>query len=292
VENKSLWAFKIGLFIVALTWFSFTIYQSGKSIYNFYPPVAFTDLPGSIGLGFRTVTSFLAVIVILFSLAKRDMSTSEIVTSFRWLVLLSAAYWVFFLPSSVWGFQFSSIGYPQEFFIIETGLPCLVEGIVMPTVLVVLFFKLSVNKPAPDAIKWGLIAGAANIFVLWFNYTSQWWSEIFLRGIGFLTKYPLYAFEFVITVCGLLLIAVYATVYAKNSSGAETLAGLNLRKAGIIVTAVGLYFDVIMLLWLLFGDAGVLTIWPTFSVLHNVDLWMVTLPLVGLPLIFSKKKSS
>lgn len=290
--NKSLWAFKIGLFIVTLTWFSFTMYQWGKSTYNFYPPIAFTDLPGSIGLGFRTVTSFIALIVVLFSLAKRDMTPPETVTSFRWLVLLSAAYWIFFLPSSVWGFQFKSIGFTQEFFIIEAGLPTLVEGIVMPTVLVVLFFKISPNKPARDAIKWGLIAAAANIFVLWFNYTAQWWSEIYLHGTEFLISSPRYGFEFIVTVCGLLLLGVYAAVYAKNSSGTETLAGLNLRKAGVILTALGLYFDLIALLWLVLGDPGILTVWPIFSVLHNVDLWMVTLPLVGLPLIFSEKKSS
>lgn len=290
MENKSLWAFKIGLFIVAFTWFAFTLYQWGKSTYNFYPPIAFTDLPGSIGLGFRTVTSFIALIAVLFSVAKRDLTTPEVVTSFRWLVLLSAAYWIFFLPSSVWGFQFSSIGYSQEFFILEAGLPTLVEGIVMPTVLVVLFFKVSPFKPARDAVKWGLIAAAANIFVLWFNYTSQWWSEIYLHGVDFLLGSPRYAFEFVFTVCGLLLLGVFAAVYAKDSAGAEKLGELDLRKAGVILTALGLYFGVIALLWLLFGDPGFLLIWPIFSVLHNVDLWMVTLPLLGVPLMFMKKK--
>lgn len=292
MEKNSQWAFKIGLFIVVLTLFAFTIYQSGKSIFNFEPEVAFTDLPGSIGLGFRTVIGFVAVITVLFFLVKRDLSPTETMTTFRWLVLLEAAYWLFFLPSGIWGLQYSSPLYAQEFFIIEAGLPCLVEGIVMPTVLVVLFFKLGPNKPAQGAIKWGLIAAAANIFVLWFNYTAQWWSEIFLQGTSFLSQYRLYTFEFVITVGGLLLLAAYAAVYAKNSSKTETLAGLNLRKAGVIVTALGLYFDIILLLSFLFGDtsAGKLTVWPDFIGRHNVSLWLATLPLVGLPLLFSKKR--
>ena len=291
VENKSKWAFKIGLFIVVLTWFSFTMYKFGATVLNL-TDVPFTDIPGSVGFGFRAAASFIALIVTLFYLVKRELSASEVITSFRWIVLLEAAYWALFFPAAIWGFDFQGVQYSREFFIIEAGLPCLVEAVVMPTVLVALFFKLSPNKPAQGAIKWGLIAAAAHLFVFWFNYTSQWWSEIFLHGTELITNSHVYSFEFAITVAGLLLVAVYAAVYAKNASKAKTLGELNLRKAGLIVTGLGLYFDAILLLWLLFGDVGGLTVWPTFSVLHNVDLWMATLPLVGLPLIFSKKQGN
>ena len=287
MENKSQWAFKIGLFIVVLTWFSLTMYKFGTTVLNL-TDVPFTDMPGSVGFGFRAAASFMALIITLFYLVKRDLSTSEVITSFRWIVLLEAAYWMLFLPAAIWGFDFQSVLYSREFFILEAGLPCLVEALVMPTVLVVLFFKLSPNKPAQAAIKWALIAAAAYLFVFWFNYTSQWWSEIFLSGTDFLSKSMLYSFEFAITVGGLLLIAVYAAVYAKNHFGTKTLSSLNLRKAGIIVTSLGLYFDAIWIAWLVFGNVGPLTVWPTFSVLHNVDLWMVSLPLVGLPLLLSK----
>ncbi len=291
VGNKSLWAFKIGLFIVVFTLFVFTIYQSGKSIYNFDPQVAFTDLPGSIGLGFRTVIGFIAVVSVLFFLIKRDLSPCETKSTFRWLVLLEAAYWLFFLPAGVWGMQYSNPLYSQGFFIIEAGLPCLVEGLVMTTVLVVLFFKLGANKPIKDAIKWGLISVAAGIFVFWFNYTAQWWSEIFLQGTDFLLQFRMYLFEFILTVVGLFLLGVYAVVYAKNSSKAETIAELNPRKAGIIVILFGLYFDIILLLSFLFGDTsgGKLIVWPNFIAPHNVDMWMAALPIVGVPLLFFKK---
>ncbi|MFB3889723.1 MAG: hypothetical protein ACE14S_09550 [Candidatus Bathyarchaeia archaeon] len=292
MENKSTWAFRIGLFIVVLTWFAFSIYQAGKSIFNFDPEVAFTDLPGSVGLGFRTVTGFVAVISILFYLVKRPIAPCEVKITFRWLVLLQVAYWVFFLPAAVWGFQYRSLLYTQEFFMIEAGIPCLVEGIVMPAVLLVLFFKLGSDKPAQGAIKWGLIAAAANIFVVWFNYTSQWWSEIYLNGTGFLVQSLVYAFEFGLTVVGLLLLAVGAAVYARNSAGATSLSQLNFRKAGLILTALGLYFDILLLLHVLVPAGGsLLTVWPTFAIDHNVDLWMATLPVVGLPLVFSKKRA-
>ena len=291
VGNNSRWAFKLGLFLVVLVWFSFTVYQVSKALITGVD-VPYTDIPGALGLTFRTATCFVGLITILFYLVKRDLSRVEVVNTFRWLILFQAAYYVLFLPSAIWGLEYSSVLYSRGFFIIEAGLPCLLQAIVMPTVLIVLFFKLKPNQPAQDVITWGLIAAAANIFVLWFNYTSQWWSEIYLDGTGFLTQSYLYAFEFVLTVGGLLLLAIYAGVYAKKSVATQTLSGLDLRRAGAIVTGLGLYFDIIWVLWLLFGDAsfGKLTVWPTFSVLHNVDLWMVALPLAGLPLLFSKKR--
>jgi hypothetical protein len=118
---------------------------------------------------------------------------------------------------------------PREFIIIETALPTLLEAVVMPVVLGVLFFKLGSKKPAKDAIKWALIAATANIFVFWFNYTTQWWAEIILSGIGFIGLYPVNAFSFALTTGGLLLLTLYACVYAKKSSGTEALAGLNLK---------------------------------------------------------------
>lgn len=291
MEHRSAWAFKVGLFVIVLTWFSLTMYKFGTTVVNL-TDVPFTDMPGSVGFGFRATASFMALLVVLFYLVKRAFSTCEVITSLRWIILLEAAYWALFFPAAIWGFNFQSVLYSQEFFIIEAGLPCLVQAVVMPTVLVVLFFKLSPNKPAQGAIKWGLIAAAAQLFVFWFNYTAQWWSEIFLHGTQVITNSHLYSFEFALTVVGLLLIAVYAAVYAKNSSQAKTLDVLNLRKAGFIVTGLGLYFDAILVLWLLFGDVGGLTVWPTFAVLHNVDLWLAMLPLVGLPLIFSKKRGN
>jgi hypothetical protein len=291
MEPKSYWAFKIGLFLVVLSWFSFTIYQLGKSIFNGII-IPFTDVPGTIGFSFRLAAAFIALVTILFYLVKRGLSQPEVVTSMRWIVLLEAAYWVFFLPSAIWGFQFYNIRYPRELIIIETGLPCLIEAVVMPVVLGVLFLKLSSKKPAKGAIKLGLIAATANIFVFWLNYTVQWWADIILNGIGFISLYPMNAFSFALTTGGLLLLTLYTGVYAKKSFGTEALTGLNLKKAGAIVTALGLYFDVTLLLWLLFGSPSGWSIWHTFFVFHNMDLWMLLLPLVGLPLIFSEKRGA
>jgi hypothetical protein len=265
------------------------MYQLYLSILN--EAVHFTDIPGSIGLGFRVAAGFVALVTILFYLAKRNLSSPEVVTSMRGVVLLEAAYWISFLPSGIWGFQTVSRGYPRELFIVETGLPCFIESILVPVVLVMLFCQLSLKKPAKNAIKWGLISAVAYIFVFWFNYLSQWWGQIIWTSIDFVTLYPVNAFGFALTAGGLLLLTLYAAVYAKKSAGTDALAGLNLKSAGIIVTAFGLYFDIIFLLWLLFGSVGGWNIWHTFFIHHNVDLWIMSLPLAGLPLLFFKKSN-
>jgi hypothetical protein len=292
VEKPSQWALKIGLFLVLLTWLAYTVFQFGKFLLNGVD-VPFTDVPGSIGFGFRTAAAFVAFVTVLFYMVKRDFSKTEALTSLRWIVLLEAAYWLMFLPAAVWGFQYSNIQYSQEFFILEAGLPCLVEAIAMPTVLVVLFFKLNPNKPTQGAIRWALIAATVEIFVLWFNYTSQWWSEFFLQGTWFLSDSHIAIFEFGLTVAGLLVLGVFAAVYTHVYESAQSLSKLNFRRAGIILTALGLYFDIILLIWFVVPDFGAnLTIWPTFIVDHNVDLWLVSLPLVGIPLMLHKPKAN
>ena len=94
------------------------------------------------------------------------------------------------------------------------------------------------------------------------------------------------AFGFALTAGSLLALTLYAGAYARKSSGTVTLTGLDLKKAGVIVTAFGLYFDVAYLLWLLFGTPSGFSVWSISFVGHNLDLWMISLPLSGLPLPF------
>ncbi len=293
MEHRSYWAFKIGLLILVLMWFSFTLYQFAKSIYNFDVRIAFTDLPGTIGLGIRTAGSFIALALLIFYLTKKALPAAKAKTYLRWIVFFEAVYWVSFFPAGIWALQKTSFDiYTSEFFIIGTGIPCLVQATVMPAVLVMLFLKLSHKKPVKDAINWGLIAAAAYIFVIWLNYSIQWLSEIILRkDASFIGQYAVNALSFALTTGGLFLLALYAVIYAKQSTGTETLSELDLKKAGAILTLFGLYFSVTYLLTILSGNPEELTtVWHIFFVDHNVDLWLLALPLAGIPLLLSKNQ--
>ncbi|MEM2911475.1 MAG: hypothetical protein QW146_03105 [Candidatus Bathyarchaeia archaeon] len=278
--------FKFGMFIVVLSWFIFTLYQFGKGIMG--QMVYFTDVPGSVGLGFRTAAGLIALVLVLFNLFKRNLSPMELLISVRWVILLEAFYWLMLFPSAIWGFQFEGLGYSKALLIVSTGLPCLVEATLTPTILFLLFIRLNPKNSTKVKIKWGLVAGTTYIFVFWFNYTMQWFAEIIRSGVSFITYYPVNAFAFALTTGGLFTLMLYSLIHAKKSLDREPFEYFDFKRIGIIITAFGLYFDVIFLLWLLFGSPSGWTLWHTFFIYHNMDLWALTLPLVGIPLIFSK----
>lgn len=279
---------KVGLFLVALSWFSYTLYRFSLSITEQY--VSFTDVPGTVGLGFRSAGGFIAVVAILFYLVKRGLSAPEAAISLRWVVLFETIYFLCFFPSAIWGLATVIPGYSRELLIVSTGLPCLVETIVIPIVLAKLFFELSPKKPERGVMKWAWISGAAYLFVFWFNYTMQWVAALIDKGVGFVVLHPINAFGFALTAVGLLLLTLSAAFSFRRILGKENLIGLDLKRIGVIVTAFGLYFDLTFLLWILFGCVGGYNMWHTFFVYHNVDLWCLTFPLAGLPLLFQTRR--
>lgn len=278
---------KIGIFLVALAYFSYTLY---------YFPISITSIVGyycvsaTVGIGFRTAGGLIAVITSLLYFSKKDLSLHDAIMSLRWVVLCEAIYFLSLLPSGWWGLVTSSEQFSRALLVTSTGIPCLVEGIVIPVVLAKLFWELNPNKPARNAIKWGLISGTAYVFVYWLDYSLIWVSAMIQRGIDFVSLHPINLFDFAITAGGLLVLAIFAANLSKRETGKESLAALDLKKVGLVVTAFGLYFDLTYLIGLLFGSVGGSNIWYSFFIYNNVDLWMLSLPLVGIPLLFWKNQ--
>jgi hypothetical protein len=293
-NSKSNRPLEIGLLIFALSWFSFTFYNYAvASLEHKEGFIMVTDLPGALGLGFRSAGGFIAVITILFYIAKRNLSSSEAVMSLRWIILFEAVYFVSLLPSGLVGLWalisrqtlFSSIS-----FLINSTIPCLVEGIPLPIVLAKLFFELNPKKSAKGPIKWGLISGTFYLFVFWLNNTGMWITAVMQKGTAYVTLYPVNLLSFVMTTIGLLLLTLFAAYFSKGSFGAETLTRLNFRRIGGIITAFGLYFDVIYMLYIFFGSVGGWSSWYAWFLNHNMDLWVMSLPLIGLPLLFRRQE--
>lgn len=278
---------KVGLLIVALSWFFFSFYEFAKAAYNighnmFW--IELTDTAGVIGLGFRTAAAFIAVITILFYLFRRDLSKPEALMSLRWIVLLEAVNFAALFPSGIWG----TISFNEFFgvgFFIETGLPCLVESILIPLVLAKLFLELNPNKPVTGAIKWALTAGTLYIFIFWLNNTSNWVYAIMQKGTDYVLAYPANILSFAVTTIGLLALGLYAANFTRKNSNLSSISQLDLRVVGILITTMGMYFLGLYMMWAYLGTVGGWSDWYAWFLGHNVDLWAMALPLVGLPLM-------
>ena len=294
VDTRIDWPLRLGLFLVSLSWFSYMLYEFANGVINRGPLTFFwilvTDVPGCIGMGFRTAAGFIAVVTILFYIVRRDLSKPEALMALRLVVLFEAGYWFFsFFMAGVWGLVTPGAFGGVLLMTIESTLPSFLQSIGLAAVLVKLFLELSPNKPAKNAIKWGLIAGTFYVFVFWLNNTTNWIAAVIDKGIDYVLLYPANMFSFVLTTVGLLLLALYAAFFARKSIGTESLTKLNIHTVGVIVTLVGLYFAVHYVMWIFLGNVGGWGTWYAWMMGHNLDLWAMSLPLVGLPLLFYRR---
>jgi uncharacterized membrane protein YqhA len=95
--------------------------------------------------------------------------------------------------------------------------------------------------------------------------------------------------NFILTTFGLVALAIYAAYFTKKSSGVQTLQELKLKTVGAIITALGMFFLWNYLTWIFFGGNYLWSDWFAWFLGHNLDLWMLSLPLIGLPLLFINK---
>jgi hypothetical protein len=288
-ESKLNLPAKLGLLLVALSWFIFTAYEFIINIFNGgnvpYIWVYATDFASGIGLGLRTAASLMAVITVAYYLFGKKSFSRGAVSSFRRILVLKAAYFfVSFFPSAVWAIvDYKNVAATLPIFM-EWTLPCLVESILIPVVLIKLFFELRPSKPASGALKWALISGVAYLIVFWLNNTGNWILAIAERGTQYLTAYPVNIMSFLATTVGLLGLVVYFVYFTKKSF--KNLPMVNLRIIGAVTSVLGLYFLGTYMLWIVFGSVGGWSSWNAWFLGHNADLWIMSLPMLGLPLLF------
>ena len=283
---------RTGMFLTALAWFTFSFYEFVNSLlHNFHNEtwnwLLFQETGGCVGLGLRTAGGLIAVIATLFYLVKRELSPPETLMTLRLIVIFEAAYWLSFLFSISPLSDFTNITT-----LIENNLPIIVQATLLPIVLIMLFFNLSPKKAATGGLKWGLISGTVYILVLWLNNAGNWIAAAAVKGIDYLTLYPANMFSFLLTAVGLLLLTLYSAYFTKKTIAKHDLSQVNLRTVGFIITAVGLYFDIIYVMFLILGPVGGWGMWYAWFTGHNLDLWIMALPFAGLPLLFQKNIQS
>jgi hypothetical protein len=296
-ETKVDWPLRVGLLLVSFSLFSYMLYEFVNGIINRGPLtvlfIYLTDIPQCVGMGFRTAAGFIAVIAVLFYIVRKDLSKPEALMAARLAVLFEAGYWLSFLMSGILGlrgFTTSSRTLSAQISgLMENTLPCLLQSIGLTIVLVKLFLELSPKKSPRGAIKWSLIAGTLYVFVFWLNNTGNWIAAVISKGTDYILLYPANLLSFLVTTVGLLLLGLYAARFTKKSMGADSLAKVNMHTVGVIVTLVGLYFLGHYVMWLFLGSVGGWGTWYAWLLGHNLDLWAMSLPFAGLPLLFRTK---
>ncbi len=303
-EEKFYTPLKIGLFIVVLSYFLFTLHATftlswiGEWNHNghFSSYVFATDISAGVGLGFRFAASIIAICAAIFYFNKGTLTTAKTYKLLRWVLVLEAIYWLGLIMTAVLNVQNSlQLGaHASANLLINswllTTIPSVVEATLIPATLLILAYKLSPAKPLNGVIKWALITGTSYIFVFWLTNTSMWFITLRLQtGYGYLTTYPQNLVSFILTTFGLLALTIYSAYFTKKSSGAKSFQELNLKIVGGIILALGMYFLWNYLTWIFFGGNSVWSLWYAWFLGHNLDLWMLSLPLLGIPLLFADK---
>lgn len=294
MEHKFVTPLKVGILVAAIAYFLFTLHATftlswigeWERITN--PTTQFwiflTDVTAGTFLVFRFIAGLTAAAGAILYFAKKGLPQSTINKLLRVILVCEALYWIGLFPSGVWGLLAVTSSLGTSLFI-TTGIPCMVGSIAIPISLFILAAKLSPNKPQSRAIKWAWIAGVFYVIEFWLNNTGMWITTVFLstgRDISYLTAHTEYLFSFALTIGGLLALVIYTAVSAKKAAATQE---LKLWPVGVVLTSLGLYYLWNYLAWIFFGGWND---WYAWVLGHNLDLWLLTLPLVGLPLLFHR----
>ncbi len=304
-EHKFYTPLKIGLLIVTLSYLLFNFHSmvtlawigEWEPVGGYFGFVLLVeDISATIGLVFRFAASIIALAAVIFYFTKKNMAKPTAYKLLKLILVFEGIYWLGLIATAgfnVLGFGMIAGNLPillSLYSLLLNVIPSVVEAVILPISLFILAFKLSPNKPLKGAIKWGLITGTIYIVVFWLIYTSIWAGVVLEKGTGYLTAYPEHLLSFILTVFGLAALAIYSAVVTKKSSETGTLQELKLGSVGSILLALGMYFLWNYFSWLFFAGTT-WNDWYAWFLGHNMDLWMLSLPLVGLPLLFKSKNA-
>jgi len=251
------------------------------------------DITATIGLVSRLVASIIALSALIFYFAKKNLTKPRTYLIIRVVLVLEAIYWLGLFASGVGSVYRLTFIEPFSLsffnFIGAYVLPAVLESTAIPIALLILAYKLGPNKPEKGIIKWGLISGTVLVLVYWLLNTGMWILTIPEKGTGYLTAYPHNMISFLSTLIGLFALTVYSVYITKKYARTKNLQELNLRPVGVIILGLGLWYLWNYLNWIFFGGNYIWSDWFAWLLGHNMDLWMLSLPLVGLPLLFKRR---
>jgi hypothetical protein len=302
-EQKFYTPLKVGLFIVVLSYFLFTLHATftlswigewermgGNSSFAFM--IFVEDISGAIGLVFRFAASIIALAAISYYFAKKTFSKPAVYNILKVILVFEAIYWFGLITTGIYSVQGALSGFGDGSLqsilatLATNVIPELVESLVLPISLLILAYKLKPSKPFKEQVKWGFISGTILVAMFWLVNTSIWIATERQKGMEYLA-YPQNLLSIALTTVGLLTLTIYSAYVTAKYAKTETLQELNLRPIGVITTGLGLFFLWNYLTWIFVGGDYLWSSWFAWFLGHNLDLWMLSLPLLGLPMLFS-----
>ena len=304
-QQKFVTPLKVGLLIVVISYFLFTLHATFTLEWlgewdriaggAFRTAILVEDVTAFVCLFFRFAASIVALAAVMYYFVKKSISKPATYKILRVVLIFEAIYWLGLAATTfftVEGFARALSSRPIASVLdslVIGVIPSVVEAIILPITLFILAFKLSPNKPLKGAIKWSLITGALYMLSFWLVYTSIWVGVIRQKGMEYLTARPENIISFALTSVGLVALAIYTAYSSKKLSRAATLQDLKLGTVGVIILALGTYFLWNYLSWVILAG-NQWNDWYAMFLGHNLNLWMLSLPLVGLPLLFHTRK--
>ncbi len=294
---------KMGLLLVTIAYFLFTLHGTftlewigewnriGGGGFRF--TIFAEDINAFICLLFRFAASIIALVSVIYYFAKKAISKKSVYKILRIVVLFEAIYWLGLVATTYFtaqGFARILVNSPIDRIVNSLALsviPSVVESIILPISLLILAFKLSPTKSEKSIIKWSLISGIFYVLSLWLVYTSIWASVIRQKGIEYIIARPENIISFGLTAFGLIALAIYITYFTYKSKEVQSIKELNLITIGVILLSLGAYFLWNYLSWVILADTQ-WNNWYAMFLGHNMNLWMLALPLIAVPLLFKK----
>ena len=318
-EEKFFTPLKLGFLAVVIAYFLFTLHGMFTLSWigeweHLKEPMRTTiyveDITATTCLAFRFLASIIALGATITYLIRRKLSKPTIYKAVRLVLVFEGIYWLGlattagYSAESFWQLLSKNTSLVNLTYSLSLGvIPTILEAIILPIILIIFAIKLNPKKPLKTSIKWGLITSTLYIIVFWLINTAEWISVIRQRGKGIqylwmtitpvngvnqIVYHPEHLISFVITAFGLAALAIYTVYFARKSLGAETLEELKEGTIGAIILSLGMFFLWNYFSWVFFAG-NTWNSWYAWFLGHNMDLWMLSLPLLGLPLLFNKK---
>jgi hypothetical protein len=260
-----------------------------------------TEVTPSAGVIFRWAASVLALYSALIFVKKGGQSALAVKRKVVAALFLEGANYLTMIPVVISGFTYpfmEGLWYygetPGIVVFLLNGLATLAMVIVIPLFVFKLRSKIVHESPVEEIIKWSCLTGAAYLFVFWFVYSISWlaslvpWSVRAQPGVEILLN-PLDMVSFLLTVFFLLVVMLYGWATLIPAARRQSLPSL--RRVGVTMTGLGIYFAAILIIFFLFGGYHAHpTVWmEILGPMHNPDCWSISLIPLGLYLVLTSK---